>query len=521
MKIVYLIETAAEIWGGVKIALDGANLLTDRGHQVTVVSKSPAPTWMTLRCAFQQVNQFDAASIPTADVVIATFWTTVPAAIQCGKGIPVHYVQGYEGEKLENAELRSKIEAVYQLPGTHKITISPHLSQLMRERFACESTEICYMVDHDNLQPGPARSQAQKPVRVGLVGPYQIDWKDIPTGLAACALAKEAGMDLQVVRITNTTPHPAEQNLPFPVEWHVQVPPEKMGELYRSMDVFLGTSRGSEEGFFLPAVEAMACGVPCVLTDIPCFRGYGTGQYALFVPPKSPMDMAEAMVMASCHPAVSQDLRRIGLQVASKYTQQNHINDLEQCLQEILATHLPKHSPATPTTSETSATPQPNDIDLNELSQGIVQALRQASDLYLAQGQYGEAVQHLRACLELQAKNENEIRAQLAYALYLAGNDKEALQIYDALQAAGTHSPEIKASRAMVLFTTQRHAEAAAAFEEALDLGGESAELVNNLGVAYFHSQNHESAKQCFQRALVLQPDYTEAKENLLKLQHG
>jgi hypothetical protein len=71
-----------------------------------------------------------------------------------------------------------------------------------------------------------------------------------------------------LVRATNTEPTANELTAPFPIEWHRQVPPASMGNYYRSLDVLMVTS-GPEEGFFLPAVEAMACGVPTVLTDVP------------------------------------------------------------------------------------------------------------------------------------------------------------------------------------------------------------------------------------------------------------
>ena len=105
-------------------------------------------------------------------------------------------------------------------------------------------------------------------MRVGVVGPYDIAWKDIATGLDACVLAYHAGLDLQIVRVTNTAAHPDELDMDIPMEWHVQVPPARMGELYRSMDVFVGCSWGPEEGFFLPAVEAMAQRLPSLVAAL-------------------------------------------------------------------------------------------------------------------------------------------------------------------------------------------------------------------------------------------------------------
>ena len=126
MRITFLLEVADQIWGGVKVALEDANWLSQRGHQVTVVSRSGPPAWMQLRCAFHQVTDFRPENLPNGDILIGTFWSTVPWVASAGptKGVPVHFCQGYEGDNPENEPVRDRIEATYRLPGMHHITIS-------------------------------------------------------------------------------------------------------------------------------------------------------------------------------------------------------------------------------------------------------------------------------------------------------------------------------------------------------------------------------------------------------------
>lgn len=340
MRIVYVFERTDQLWGGVKVALNDANWLAARGHEVTVVSRSGPPSWMQVRCAFVQQATLDAAAMPDADVYVGTFWTTVPAAAEAAlrRGAAcVHYCQGYEGDNPEFAAHKDRIEAVYRLPGVRHVTIAPHLTQLLRERFASNADEVVYVVDHETFHPHLPRVRAPgTPLRVGLVGPYEVPWKDLRTGIEACRLAAAAGQPIQLVRVTNTQPHRDEQALPFPVEWHTRVKPADMGEIYRSMDLFLGTSSGAEEGFFLPAVEAMACGVPCVLTDIPCFRSHGDGNYALFVPARDPAAMAEALVLAGRMPEIAAALREGGIAAAQRYTQDAHGAAFEAALQRAI-----------------------------------------------------------------------------------------------------------------------------------------------------------------------------------------
>lgn len=526
MKIVYLLESAARIWGGVKSVLDAANHLQDRGHAVTVLCKSAPPTWMDLRCTFTTVPSFAPEHIPSADLIVGTYWTTVPFAADCGKGQAVHYCQGYEGDNPELHGRRAQVEAVYARRDVPKITISPHLTRLVDERFGQAAHEIVYGIDDTVMFP-PDDRPPHHPVRVGLVGPYEIAWKDIRTGIAACRLAHAAGLQLELVRITNTAPHAEEREQPFPVEWHEQVPPRQMGDLYRSIDVFLGTSLGPQEGFFLPAMEAMACGVPCVLTEIACFQGYGKGQYALFVEPGDPAEMAKALVLVAAHPRVAAGLRVEGLRVASRYTMRNHIDDLERTFGELAARRTPARTetmprqpalrtPRPPAASELQTLP-PAELHLAGLTHGIAKTLCSAAELFLQSGHYGEAVDHLEAAAKL-LPDDVPVLHNLAQAQFLKGDDDAALQVYDRLLALGEHDADLHTSRALVLFNRGDLLDAVRGFEAAIAAGDRSAATHNNLGVALHGIGDHARARQSFEAALRLEPDYLQARDNLDRL---
>lgn len=434
MKIVFLLETASDLWGGVKIVLEDANGLTDRGHDVTVLARSGPPDWMRLRCGFTTVPDFAPERVPEADVVVGTFWTTVPAAIAAGKGPAAHYCQGYEGDNPENRARREEIEAVYRDERARKITVSPHLTRLIQERFGQQALEIRNGIDRDTMYPTapPAAlaSVPSKPVRVGLVGPYEVVWKDLSTGLEACRLAHAAGLDLRLVRITNTEPHPSERDLPFPVEWYQRVPPAQMGDLYRTMHVFLGTSRGHEEGFFLPAVEAMACGVPCVLTDVPCFRDYGDGQHALFVEPGNPTEMAEALIVVAGHPRVRAQLVREGLATAARFDRGLHLEELERALESI-AGHPSDRLDTAPAPVVPPA-PRPASVagELAEVTRGMVQTLQQTARAYLETGDAEAALRHVEAALLL-APEDAALLNDLGVLRYSTGNAEGAREAFE------------------------------------------------------------------------------------------
>lgn len=518
MRITWLLENASQLWGGVKVALEDANWLQRAGHEVTVLSRSGPPNWMRIECAFRQVQDFRPEHLPDADVIVATFWTTVSWAASAGaaKGVPVHYCQGYEGDAPENAPLRERIEAAYRLPGVHRVTIAPHLTRLLRQRFATEPIEVPYVVDHAVHHPAPPRPVGQ-PLRVGLVGPYQIGWKDLATGYAACRLAFAAGQRLVLVRATNTAPDPAERETPFPVEWHQQLPPARMGDYYRSLDLFLGTSNGADEGFFLPAVEAMACGVPTVLTDVPCFRDHasvlGSDRYALFVPAGDATAMAEALVVAGGMPDVRTNLREQGLAVAGHYHPDRHGRALEtalrRCAERAFGARRPEPSPLR-LVGDAGAAPE---AVLAELEA----RLRAANTRLNANGHTRAAADALAAagCLR---PDDVRLQREIAAARLLAGDHRGALRVYDELIAQGIDDEELEAGRGHALHAMGRMLDAAQAFRAAIAVGARSADAYNRLGVVLFQAGDLSGARRNFERALLLQPDHGDALANLAAL---
>lgn len=385
MRIVYLLQSADQLWGGVRVALGGAQELHRRGHEVTVCSTTPPPAWMELTCGYQQVEDFE-HPLPAADLLVCTDWFTIPHAIRQGIAPVVHFCQSYEGSMAQNARYLPEIEVVYGCTETHKLSISEPTADLLEAQFGHSWHCIPNLVDLAGLGPADPPRQPGARLRVGLVGSYRLDWKDIPTGLQACALALAAGLDLEVVRVSNAPWDPREQGLSIPVEYHEQVPPAQMSELYRSLDLLLGTSHGVEEGFFLPAIEAMACGVPCVLTDIPAFRSYGEEQYALFVPAKDPREMAQAMALATRHEAVRQSLIRNGLATAAQYQPNRHFDALERALQDFHQQSATRPLP-----------PAPNPTQLESMSVELGQVLSRCAEAYAALGRHREARQHLEA----------------------------------------------------------------------------------------------------------------------------
>jgi glycosyltransferase involved in cell wall biosynthesis len=92
----------------------------------------------------------------------------------------------------------------------------------------------------------------------------------------------------------------------------------RLAELYSSADVFLDGS--VFQGFGRPALEAMACGAACVLTNVGGVLEYARdGENCLLVPPRRPDAFASAMQRILEDPALRQRLRDGGLKTARDY----------------------------------------------------------------------------------------------------------------------------------------------------------------------------------------------------------
>jgi len=309
MRIAYLLEDT-ELAGGIRVAVAHADVLTARGHDVTLVTKGGPLTWRNSRARWQHVASFEDADLTTYDFVVATFWRTVEPAFRIAGARTIHFCQGYEGSFTAYAELKPQIDAVYRLP-VPKITVSPHLVDICRQ-FHDDATYIGQIVDDDFYQPHAPRGGR---ARVLLVGPMQADCKGIDVGYEAVRHARDAAFDL--VRVSQWIPADDEPK-ELAAEFHIGLPTSEMARLVASCDVFLGPSR-HQEGFGLPAAEAMASGVPAILSAIPSFRSWNGDDFALFVDEGDGHAMGDALIALLADAPRREVLARRGREVAEQF----------------------------------------------------------------------------------------------------------------------------------------------------------------------------------------------------------
>lgn len=95
------------------------------------------------------------------------------------------------------------------------------------------------------------------------------------------------------------------------------LPDQPLRALYSACAVFVYPSL--YEGFGLPPLEAMACGAPVIVSDIPVLRE-SVGSAGRFVDPKDPSSIAHEMMAVVCDKQMADKLSLLGMKQASKFS---------------------------------------------------------------------------------------------------------------------------------------------------------------------------------------------------------
>jgi glycosyltransferase involved in cell wall biosynthesis len=313
VRIAYVLPFP-ELNGGNKVIFQHVNLLRERGHELTVLAAGPKPDWIRIDAAYVDLTA-SAPKIPSQDLVIGTYWTSVEAAVRMELGPLAHFCQGYEGGLVHLAQWLPRIEAVYSLP-LPTLTVSPHLAGLLRERFGRESFVVPPPLDP--LFRPALRLRPRRRPWVAVPGIFAAEVKGVPTALEAVRRLRDRGYACRVLRFSVLPLDDEERRLLEPDRFLCGVPPAEVAEALRQCDLLFLPSR-EQEGFGLPLLEAMASKVPAVASRIPSTIEIGNGGVVSLVPPGDAGAFAEAAEALLSDPAAWREARRRGWQAAQRY----------------------------------------------------------------------------------------------------------------------------------------------------------------------------------------------------------
>lgn len=323
--------------GGPKVIYEYANRLVSRGHAVEVLHHraiaprrepitrlrgrlsqmrqnlrsgglSTAVRWMSIddRVVMATVDEFQPRSLPSADVTIATYWTTaqVLSDLRPDHGAPVHLIQSYETW----AGPEDTVHDVLRLP-VPKIAVSRHLVDVLADLGVPEDliTHVPNGLDLDvfRVRNDPA---ARGPVIALLAHPSPV--KGLDTAVDVLTRVRSAFPTVAAVAF-GTQARASE--LPDWVDYVRSPTPEVLvDDIYNRSSVFLCTSR--HEGWGFPATEAMACGSVLVSTRNGGVDDFARdGESALLADVDDPAALADAVLRVLRDDALRARLRAGGL----------------------------------------------------------------------------------------------------------------------------------------------------------------------------------------------------------------
>lgn len=324
LRIAYLLEDT-ELSGGVRVQLAQADALIARGHRVRLVTKGLPVTWRNSKAEWIYVDNFAQYDAGEDNFVVGTFWTTVEPAWNLARERAVHLSQGYEGAFTAYQAIKPQIDAAYRLP-IPKLIVSRSLVPILQQ-FTNDITYIGQIVDEEFYRTRiPPENE---PKRVLLSGQSQADMKGIHEGYGAAAHARWFHQKFDLIRVSPWAPS-RDEPLDSVEEFHVALNTLEMTRLMHSCDVMLAPNH-REEGFGLPAAEALASGIPTVMTSIPSYLAFDDAHdYALFAPEENAVELGEKLIELLSDESLRRRLRNRGREVAEQWRAEHVAERLEK-----------------------------------------------------------------------------------------------------------------------------------------------------------------------------------------------
>lgn len=356
------------ISGGVKVVSQHVKILRELGFDTLLLTRNvKVKNLRELNLVEDPFVVNNTKDLPKCDFYVATRYSDVEElyfkydkriAHLCQGYEPIDYESRIKGEVVTDKYSRKgffsfikyidrlkfrkrirKIESVYKLP-TIKVAVSKQLVDLIENRFGQRCFLIQNGIDNQIFFPNEKRKWGNGgKIKILSVGSSHVGSKGIPDTLQAIKLLKEKSINIEFIRVSPHLPSQMEKTKGLVDQYYINLKEQEMAELYRNVDIFISSSLEGE-GFGLPAMEALASGVPSILTEISSYKSFDERMdFAYFVPIHRPDLIADGILMFTKNQNLRERYRQKGLKVANKYTLEktkediiNFIKGIQVCL---------------------------------------------------------------------------------------------------------------------------------------------------------------------------------------------
>ncbi|AWB46224.1 glycosyl transferase family 1 [Paenibacillus sp. CAA11] len=332
LKVVYVLSHVS-VGGGVKIILEQANRLINRGWEVVLVSHYPRPNWFPTKADYIKVpfGIEVAQGIPDCDVIVATYWDHIQACIETGIAPVVYFEQGdehlFHPERFQH-DMKFFVSSQLKLP-QFIMTVSNQAGILLKENFEVDSAVVPNAIDHEVFFEKDDFPEYSGEPYILMIGNENTLFKGIRRIIKAVNTVKLQFPEIKLYWISPISPSEPWASAADRV--FVNPPQKEIAELYRGAVLFVSASE--YESFSLPVLEAMASGCPVVSTKNTGVLEYGIDNInVVFVEIGNDNDLINKIKLVLKDEGLREKLSSNGLKTAANYSWNKSIDELMEYL---------------------------------------------------------------------------------------------------------------------------------------------------------------------------------------------
>jgi glycosyltransferase involved in cell wall biosynthesis len=327
-RVAFTVSASSVKGGGSIMLFRLVNWLSDLGVEVTVYSDDALPDWTSVNARFHRaVEPADRYGAITEPVVIVFSILELPQLLRHPQNHHkriFHLCQGAEdfhfgpppagGLFAPNAAF----DLLNSIP-VGRLVVSPHLERYFAKKYGQRALLIPNGIDLELFSPGPKPPPSGQ-LTVVCTGSPVHPLKGVGVVKAALTLLARRHPEwrLHFVNVCGLQPKQAPEpgGAGFTGEYRYGISGPQMRDLLRSADAYVNASW--YEGFGLPSMEAMACGLPVVQSDNAGLEGVAQdGRDCLVAKVGDPESVAAALERVLGDAALRARLVQGGLETAA------------------------------------------------------------------------------------------------------------------------------------------------------------------------------------------------------------
>lgn len=338
LSVTYVLPTLS-LAGGVLSVIQLVNELTLAGVEARIATLSidlDVKDWPLFTAPILYGSSRELLdNFPQSDIAVATHWTTarhIAEVLNRGKAShSVYFLQDYESWFYPDSKMkmRKRVLATYKQI-SHKIVKSDWLAHMLG-RIGYATVKIPLGMNLDIFYPRRV-AKSKHPVVMAMAR-SSTPWRGYTDAVESLRLVKQQYPHVEIVLFGDAVP---ADTLPFAATITGSITNQNaLAELYSYADIFLDAS--TFQGFGRPALEAMACGTACVLTNVGGVNEYARHeQNCLLAAPHNPETLAASISRLIEDLSLRQHLVHAGLATAKDYCHRREARDTLQYFKRLM-----------------------------------------------------------------------------------------------------------------------------------------------------------------------------------------